>query len=73
MLIDGVDALRGAPAEDHYCYCSLFGRTLITLLSLVYGCVCFWLKMKIGGDCSFEFVWIEDMVECRMCVRFWLG
>ena len=73
MLIDGVDAFRGAPVEDHYCYCSLIGRTLITLLSLVYGCVCFWLEMKTGGDCSFEFVWIEDMVEYRMCVRFWLG
>ena len=30
--------------------------------------------MKIGGDCSFEFVWIEDMVECRTFVWFlaWL-
>ena len=31
-------------------------------------------EMKIGGDCSFEIVWIEDLVECRTIVRFlaWL-
>ena len=34
----------------------------------------FSFEMKIGGDCSFEIVWIEDSVECRTFVRFlaWL-
>ena len=49
-------------------------KNLITLLSLVYGCVCFWLEMKIDGDSSFEFIWIEDMVECCTLCGFlvWL-
>ena len=34
----------------------------------------FLLEMKTGGDCLFEFVWIEVLVECRTFVRFlaWL-
>ena len=34
---------------------------------------CFRLEIKISGDCSFEFVWIEDMVEWSTFIWFYLG
>ena len=73
MLIDKVDALRGALVEDQYYYCPLIWDNLITLVSLVFVCL-FWLEMKIGGLCSFELFldWRYGGVSYVCMVLAWL-
>ena len=51
-------------AEDYFLW---FPITLLLCCRLLSG-DCFWLKMKIGGVCSFWVFWIEDMVEWYSCM-----